>query len=96
MREPKSLEAAGARCIVVILRTSTPSRWSRHGVHTGFNHDFSMFVENCELDKRAIEALGSALGEFARPLLVTSGVALLGPGHIATEEDVPRLLVLQL
>lgn len=63
-------------------------------IHCAFNHDFSKFVENCEMDRRAIEALGSVLegstlSGSARPLLVTSGLALLAEGRAATEDDNP-------
>ena len=60
-------------------------------IHTAFNHDFSKFAENCEQDRLAIETLGNALEGSDRPLLVTSGVALLSPGQLATEAETRAL-----
>ncbi|WP_250456227.1 SDR family oxidoreductase [Caballeronia sp. ATUFL_M2_KS44] len=50
-------------------------------IHTAFDHDFSRFVENCEKDKRAIAALGSALAGTNRPLVITSGTGMGSGEH---------------
>ena len=55
-------------------------------IHTAFIHDFSKFKENCEIDRRAIEAIGSALAGSNRPLVITSGTLLVKPGQVATED----------
>jgi nucleoside-diphosphate-sugar epimerase len=57
-------------------------------VHTAFNHDFSRFAENGAAETRAIDALGSALAGTDKPLIITSGVGLIAPGRVVTEDDV--------
>jgi nucleoside-diphosphate-sugar epimerase len=59
-------------------------------IHTAFIHDFSKFKENCEIDGRAIEALGSALAGSDRLLIVSSGTGLLSPGRLGTEDMEPH------
>jgi nucleoside-diphosphate-sugar epimerase len=60
-------------------------------IHLAFNHDFSKFAENCEMDRRAVEALGSALAGSDRPLVITSGTAMTRTeGRPATEDDAPN------
>jgi len=56
--------------------------------HSAFGSDFSKFLEVCEKDRRAIEALGDALKGSDRPLVITSGTAMGNavPGQPATED----------
>ena len=57
-------------------------------IHLGFVHDWANFAQSCEIDRRAIEALGSVLAGSDRLLIATAGTAgLAGPGRVATEDD---------
>ena len=87
----KSLIAAGAqvrRGDLQDLESLRSGAAAADGViHTAFIHDFSKFAENCEIEGRAIEVLGSALEGSKRSMLVTNGMAMLAQGRPATEED---------
>ena len=60
-------------------------------IHLAFIHDFSKFQQNCEIDRRAIAALGDALIGSERPLIITSGAGMGsdGSGRATTEQDPP-------
>ncbi|WP_118183081.1 SDR family oxidoreductase [Paraburkholderia phosphatilytica] len=74
LEDPESLRSGAAQADAVI--------------HTAFDHDFSRFIENCEKDKRAIAALGSALAGSDRPLVITSGTGMGSGEHgeLASED----------
>lgn len=60
-------------------------------IHTAFIHDFSKFQENCEIDRRAVSALGDGLVGSDKLLIVTSGTAISSSrqNRLATENDPP-------
>lgn len=88
----KSLAAAGAevqRGSLEDLESLRSGAAAADGViHTAFTHDFSNYAAVAEQDKRAIEALGTALVGSNRPLLVTSGTLIIQrQGALASEDD---------
>src|SRR4051794_17078656 len=48
-------------------------------IHTAFIHDFARLQDSGRVDLRAIETLGAALEGSGRPLIITSGTALVAP-----------------
>lgn len=90
----RSLAAAGAE----VHRGSLEDLDSLRGgaamsdgvIHMAFIHDFANYAAAAATDKRAVETLGAELAGSDRPLIVTSGTALLAPGRLGMEEDTPN------
>ena len=90
----KSLVAAGAQVhrgdLEDLESLRSGAAMSDGVIHLAFNHDFSKYMDNCQADRRAIEALGSVLAGSDRPLVVTSGTGMtLTPGRAVTEDNPP-------
>ncbi|MGA2478738.1 MAG: SDR family oxidoreductase [Spirochaetia bacterium] len=58
-------------------------------IHTAFIHNFSDFLGSVETDRRAVEALGTALVGSARPLVIASGTLMVAQRPLATEDEAP-------
>jgi nucleoside-diphosphate-sugar epimerase len=58
-------------------------------IHTAFIHDFSQMENAAKTDLRAIETFGAALEGSGRPLVITTGIPVIRPGYVATEDDSP-------
>ncbi len=56
-------------------------------VHTAYIHDFSQMEKAAQTELSAIDVLGAALEGSGRPLVITTGTALVKPGAVATEQD---------
>lgn len=60
-------------------------------IHVGYIHDFSRMDYAAEVDQRAILTMGEVLAGSNRPLVVTSGTALVSPGQLAVEQTRPAI-----
>lgn len=58
-------------------------------IHTGFDHNFTRFRENCQQDQRVIAALARGIAGSTRPLIVTSAIGILPPGGLWDETAAP-------
>src|SRR5262249_35900253 len=89
-----ALEAAGAEVHRGSLAGLGSLRRGAAGsdgvIHTAFVHDFSRIEDSGAIDLAAVEALGAELEGSDRPLVITSGTALLPKGRVVTERDVPE------
>lgn len=56
-------------------------------LHLAFVHDFTRYAEAGDIDRAAVEALGTALIGSSRPFVITSGVTVLKSGEVGTEDD---------
>lgn len=90
----QALRDRGAQAIIGTLDDHDTLREAVRGVdaiaHLAFNHDFSRFAENGAQERRAVEAMAQALQGSDTPFLITSGVAMVAPGRLATEAEHPE------
>lgn len=85
------LRAAGVTAIPGSLDDLDTLRTAAEGsdavIHLGFKHDFSDYAASGRTERAVMQTFGDALAGTGKPLLFASGVALVTPGRVATEED---------
>lgn len=89
-----ALERAGADVLRGELTDPDSLRRGAAGadgvIHAAFIHDFSKFLENCAIDRHAIEVMTDVLAGSDKPFIATSGIgSLSAPGRLVTEDDKP-------
>jgi len=72
LSEPETLAAGATACDGTI--------------HCAFIHDFSQYVENIAIDRRAVEAMLAAMEGSGKPFILTSGTLMADAGGDVTEE----------
>jgi nucleoside-diphosphate-sugar epimerase len=86
-----ALEAAGAEVHRGSLEDAASLRSGAAAadgvIHTAYIHDFSRMEDAANTDLAAVAALGATLEGTNRPLVITTGTALIKPGNLATEDD---------
>lgn len=92
-RSEATLSAKGARTVRASLGDETAlaqcAARADAIVHTGFDHDFTRFRENCELDQRAVAAMGRAIAGSDRRIIITSAIGILPRGMVVDETTGP-------
>jgi nucleoside-diphosphate-sugar epimerase len=58
-------------------------------IHTAFVHDFSQFVANMEIDRKAVTAMAGALEGSGKPMVIASGTLMVAHASPATEDVAP-------
>ena len=58
-------------------------------IHLAFVHDFSRYADAGQIDRRAVEAMGTELAGSGRPLVITSGTLVFKAGQVAAEDAAP-------
>ena len=56
-------------------------------IHTAFIHNFADIATSGKIDRLAVQAMGEALAGSGKPLVITSGTAVLPAGTEGSEDD---------